>query len=551
MERYRCPNATYEISRAVHLARLAAFDAACRACPHRHEAALLPPSVRRTWQKLQAASRGCGPASCDGAVFGTLHNEISPAVVRQYAWAWGHYILARQVREVGDTAAPADHACRSQVALAGDGRPEAAALLAAACEGLRMAGCHVLELGTGTAPLAAALAAQRAGAGAIFVGNPPGLPHTAGLCLWGPGGTPAADAELSAALAQATQPMRHRGGRWQAVPAAEAYLARLRGFCHGLRPLRFVVQSTCRPWLRWIEDLMRHTGCTVLCDQPQLECSWIEADAREIAWRRPSPQPRNAGNTAMYVAHEDARAPAVHEPLAPRGSHVAQEPGAAMAASNLSNAPPLAPHAKALAALRRRLLESGAHFGMWCDGDGRRCYVLDEHGRLASPERLLVLLAGLLAAWLADSSPPAVVVEQTCDVQTTEQLASLGLRVHRAAAGQNSIWQAMLEHGAPLGGGPSGCLWLALDVLADVAVSAVLEGRAGPYVPTSTSARAGAVAAAGPQLDALAVLTLWLHVLSRQNLPASGVLEQPLRALAGFAAGSRGCGTNTLQQNHP
>lgn len=461
-------------------------------------------------------------------------------MVRQYALAWGHYMLAREVREAADPAAPSDTMSVCRVVLAGDGRPETTPLLAAACEGLRMAGCHVLELGAGTAPLTVALAAQRAAAGAIFVGNPPGLPHTAGLCLLGPGGIPADHAALSTAVVHAPMAMRHRGGRWQAVPGAQAYLARFKGFYHGLRPLKFVVHSTCCPLLQWIGELTRHTGCTALCNQPQLACSSMEAAARKTVQRGTRPQTRQGGSAAMCLELADARPPALQERTRLQDAHPPQELHASIALATLPNAPLLAPDAGALAAMRRHVLESGAHFGMWCDGDGRRCYVLDERGHLVPPERLLQVLAGLLVAWSA-GSPPAVVLEQTCDIQTIQQLASLGLRVHQAAVGQHSVWQAMLEHGAALGGGPSGCLWLALPASANGAMAAPREGRAAPHALTDTSPRPPAVAASGPQLDALAVLTLWLHILSRQNLPASGVLEQPLRALVAPRVGSSSC----------
>jgi phosphomannomutase len=183
-----------------------------------------------------------------------------------------------------------------------------------------------------------------------------------------------------------------------------------------------------------------------------------------------------------------------------------------------------------LSALRQDVLRAGAHFGIWCDGDGLRCYVLDERGHFVPPASLLVALVSGAAAW-ATKKPTAVVLEPECDARTAGQLAALGVRVHRAAAHRRTVYQAMLEHAAIAGGGPSGRLWLAAEVLDQ-----------GPH-GLDASAAGGSVGwqSAAPRLDALAALTLWLHILSRSDLAASEVLRQPLRGSAIPPAG--GCGS--------
>lgn len=476
MEWYRCPHAAYTISRAVHLARLGAFDPACRSCPHRHDAADLAPSRARAWQVLEAANQCPQPDTYDGAVFGTLHNQISLPVVRRLALGWAHFVIAGHAREHGNAASPADGGGSVRVLLAGDGRPESVPLLAAACEGLRMAGCHVLDMGAALAPAAVNAAAREGAALAVYVGNPPGRPHTAGVCLWGPRAEPAAAGDLSTAMVRAPGALRHEGGGWQPLSAREPYLSCLRPWYHGLRPLRFVLHSTSRVLGQWLAELLDQTGC---------EARWPPLRLAVLG---------EGGGASKEV---------------PAGPHLkAVDSSQVFAGGEGAAASSLGPHGEALAALRYETLAAAAHFGIWCDGDGRRCVVLDERGRMIPPERLLVALVCLLAAHRRAGST-AVVLEQACRQETQVQLAALGIRVHRCEAGR-SVRQAIIDRGAIAGGGPSGCLWFDTAALA-------------------SDGTAGTAANAGPQLDALAVLTLWLHLLSLRDLPASQAVEQPLR----------------------
>lgn len=495
MQWYRCPEAPYPIDRSVHLARLAAFDPVCRTCPHRAEAADLPPSTRRAWRALEAANRLLEPMACDGAICGTLHSQVSAAVVRSHARAWGHFALGQHAQRAARIPNILEgSAGRVRVVLAGDGRPETAPLRAAACEGLCMAGCHVLELGGASAAVVAVAAAQHAAAGAIFVGNPLGAPHTAGLCFWGLHGSPAGDADVAAALADLPRDARHRGGRWQPLPAKQGYLAPFRPLYHGLRPLRFVVHTTCVALLDWIAELTRETGCSVLCHRPRLASPrWLAGELQEQG-RVPLP-PVWQGESA--TAAEDLQAAPPH----------AQQRAAA-ATTDSADTPEVDPQPYGLRTLRQLVQRSGAHFGMWCDGDGQRCYLLDERGQRIPPVWVLLCLTRMLM-WRHKEASATVVLEQDCDLAVAESFDACGIRTVTVPAARSEMWQAMLQSAAVAGGGPSGRLWLASNAL-DV------EAAPGP----------GALAS-GPRLDALAVLTLWLHVLSRTDLPASQAVQRP------------------------
>ena len=147
-----------------------------------------------------------------------------------------------------------------RVFLANDGRPWTAELAAAAADGLRWAGCAIVDLGAATAP-ALALVAQAASADAsLLVGNPHGKPREVGLTLWVAGGEPISspgqlDAVQSLFHSPAPRPKRPFGG-CQRIADAD-YLGGLAAHYHALRPLRLIVDTTSLALLRHIERLTR------------------------------------------------------------------------------------------------------------------------------------------------------------------------------------------------------------------------------------------------------------------------------------------------------
>jgi hypothetical protein len=52
------------------------------------------------------------------------------------------------------------------------------------------------------------------------------------------------------------------------VAAADNYLSDLRPAYHALRPLRFVLHSTCEPVLSYLEDLMQNVACRATAADP-------------------------------------------------------------------------------------------------------------------------------------------------------------------------------------------------------------------------------------------------------------------------------------------
>ena len=106
--------------------------------------------------------------------------------------------------------------------------------------------------------------------------------------------------------------------------------------------------------------------------------------------------------------------------------------------------------------LAERVRGERAHFGIWIDGDGEACRVVDERGAPLTAEQTLLLLSDFV---LRKQPGAAVVVEQAACAKTVERIASAGGRVVRSGASRASMHAAMVAHDAALGGGPSGRFW--------------------------------------------------------------------------------------------
>lgn len=257
---YRCPGQGYPISRSVHLGRLARFYPGCRGCPHRKDTGALP--AKRAEQLFETrAPVAEQPPFDDEGLSGVDLNRLTPRVARRLAAAFG-----TMLRSGGPPT----------VAIAFDGRPAAAPLLAAVGEGLRWAGCRAVELGAATAPCVAFAVDHLAAAGGLLVGNPgsnPGSnldarPHTVGMRFWASGPLPLSAGsrleQLESLYHQGVdRPTRRFGplGRFQAdVP----YLAALAEHYHALRPLRFLLRTSSRPLVRYVATLIRPLACRMI-----------------------------------------------------------------------------------------------------------------------------------------------------------------------------------------------------------------------------------------------------------------------------------------------
>jgi phosphomannomutase len=424
---YRCPGQSYSIDHAVHLGRLAAFYPECRHCVHRGDTALLAPLQIRQWAELDAHKRH-GPRCTAEGLEGHSLNEISPSIVRHFAGALGLTLARRH------GAAPSPPA----VLVGSDGHWTSAELVAAACQALQWAGCRTLEIGAVTsASLAAATHRLQADA-ALLIGNATGQPHSIGLKLWGRGGRPwSSPGDLDTVLefyqSKIDRPKR-RGGGLERASAGEAYLAPLASLFHGLRPLRFVVDTTCEPLLHYLRQLNAQAACEIL-------------------------RPRQAVATLLTAD--------VNQPFV----------------------------ARRLEHLAGQLLDAKAHWGLWIDGHGEACFLIDEQGKPVECENLYWTLANFI---LRAKPGATLVVERQASGQLEQALTRLGARVVRAEATRQALSQAMHAADAVFGGGASGRFWYAGE----------------PAAP-----------------DALLTASLVLTVLSQSDRPLSEVVDAAAAAM--------------------
>jgi phosphomannomutase/phosphoglucomutase len=250
---YRCPGAGYAISRAVHLGRLAGFYPACRHCPHAADTGTLSP--RQVRQLREVDPRGVPrPRFHEEGAGGVYGNEFPPADARQMAAALG--ICLRQTH------------CPPLVVLAGDGRPPGAALVAAASEGLRWAGCDLVDIGPATSPCLMLAIARLDAAGGILVGSLAGRPREVGLRFFAPGPCPVSRGPRLDAIErlcrQGMDRPARRCGSLSRAPAEAPYLASLSPYYHALRPLRLVLHAGSAPLWEYLQQLVALVACRVI-----------------------------------------------------------------------------------------------------------------------------------------------------------------------------------------------------------------------------------------------------------------------------------------------
>jgi len=271
---YRCPDEEYLISRAVHLGRLARFYPGCRQCRHRDDTGTL--SQKQLRRLAETRPRGLTPPLFHEEGAGGVHgNQFTADVARDLAAALGTVLrrgLARgnNARPDGATDDPADApANRTPVVVLGsDGRPIGCELVAAVGEGVRWAGCHLVDAGPASAPCLALAVDHLKTDGGILLGNTDGRPHTASLKFWADGPQPLSaggslDVLERVYAAGVDRPTRTYGSlrRFQAdVP----YLACLSERYHALRPLCVVLHTTCNPLVGYLDRLTGPVACRIV-----------------------------------------------------------------------------------------------------------------------------------------------------------------------------------------------------------------------------------------------------------------------------------------------
>ncbi len=111
-----------------------------------------------------------------------------------------------------------------------------------------------------------------------------------------------------------------------------------------------------------------------------------------------------------------------------------------------------------LKALREKVKELGADFGVGYDGDGDRLGVVDEHGEILWGDQLMVLFARKV---LSEHPGATIIGEVKCSQVMYNEIARLGGRPLMWKTGHSLIKNKMKETGAVLAGEMSGHIFFA------------------------------------------------------------------------------------------
>ncbi len=424
---YQCPDEAQPIGRSVHLGRLVASYPACAQCRHRVDTGSLSPRRVRWLDRLAEHAANGDPLFGDEGVSGIALNQIDAPVARRVGQAFGLYVANKKGTGVVSCASSAAGSEKIQettpvpfLLLAGDGRPWSAELMAAAAEGVRRGGCRVVDAGAATAPALLLTAHEMQADGALLVGNASGDPRRVGLTMWGAEGIPCS---AGGELDHVRQLFEAPLPSPAPPPGIDERYAAAEPYLAQLREFYHA--------LRPLRVVVETTSVALV---RYLERLTIGV-AVELIWNPPA---------ADCPAAQQSR----------------------------------------LARICRRVCESGAHFGVWIDGDGECCRVVDERGEAIEADSLLSLFARELSAQQSE----AVVVVGT---PISRPIAvPNGMRVVTCDGRPRAICRAIREHDAALASDRAGGFWFA-----------------GP--PTCA--------------DGLKALTLLLVILSRGDAPLSKV----------------------------
>jgi phosphomannomutase len=254
---YQCPGETYEISRSIHLGRLASFYPACGGCLHRGDKEMLSARRVKLLDEVHRHAEHANPLFHREGISGIYLNEIGPEIARRVGQALGIAVVSSQPDD-----AP-------QVLIATDGRTWTAELAASAADGLRWSGCNVVDFGAATAPCLALAAEGHDAAGTLLVGNHSGKSREVGFSLGGRRGEPmsspgALDAVRDLLHSPAPRPSRSFGGI-ERLSADSDYLTQFEEYYHALRPLRLVVETTSLALIRYLERLTSTVAVEIEC----------------------------------------------------------------------------------------------------------------------------------------------------------------------------------------------------------------------------------------------------------------------------------------------
>ncbi len=270
-------------------------------------------------------------------ISGVCQNELTAGLVHRAVAAFAGRLVRQHDGSVGESREPGS---RPKVVVAGDGRPLAAELLFAAAEAARWAGCDVIEQGDSASGAVVASIRQIAAEGGLLVGNAPSETHTASVSFFGHAGAPWSlhgsldEVKASFDMGQ-SRPVRAAGASQRRLIETEHGKLIQPGTLVLQRGLRIVFDSACRP----------------------LECRLRELLSEQCQLIAPEPLPLSR--------------PAPGKPTSPR--------------------PTIRQRREKMVA--RQVIADAADVGIWVDGIGEACTIIDDRGLAILPDKLVAVLA--------------------------------------------------------------------------------------------------------------------------------------------------------------
>ena len=451
-EMFRCPGDEYDISRSVHLARLAAFYSKCRDCPHAPAGNGSPTDAHPQGEitPLPAGQLRQGDASLfvSEGVRGRYLNELTRARAAKIAGAmasclWDDFVCSAQADSSAPIpftqAAASDEHLTTEgirilkperpgpcVVVAHDERPSSPDIVTGVGQALRRMGCQVVDVGLATRPGWVYAVNHLQAAGGIHVTGAGCDPGMTGLDFVSQGGVPCSVRgeldDIRARFHQGYSRPSRRPGSQRTFQASIPYEAGLWKHFHALRPLKIALACPSRAVHDVFSRIFRKLACRLL---------------------------------------------AVETPTRVRTSSDPADPD--------------------LVRVSRTIGQTQADLGVLIEDDGEQCTFLDERGRIVAP-RLMAELLSEIASVGSRAGPVAVypLAWQNGQVASVSNRANI-----RAVSGDDAqdhqtvhfipdssrenMTRAMRRHQAGFGADGVGRIWFAESFAACDAILSVVH----------------------------------------------------------------------------
>lgn len=393
---YRCPGERVPISRAVHLARLSSFYAACRECEHRHDVGHMPSQVAERIERTARRGPRRSLVTAEG-IRGVYLNELTRQEADGYAAAFAR-VLWKGMDRIACPQPRADTARAAHrgpgVVVGHDARPSSPDLTSCIVRSLRRNGCQVIDVGLVSGPCCWFAVEHLQAAGCIYVSGSRNGPSWNGMDFLErhaiPWSRPGRLDELEECRQQAGARPTRAGGGYRTFAGEEPYMAALRKHFHALRPLRVCVS----------------------CGVHRIRC----------------------GIEALFD-----RLPCVFTPLR---MPVAEDRGRVAA--------------DVAAGMQATMAGGDQHVGIWIDDDGQTCQVFDEAGeRLGTA----ILAARMIECLQEEAVRPRLVLDAPLQQALDGLRNGTGLPVETVAGTREAMSRAMWTSEASFGCELEGRFW--------------------------------------------------------------------------------------------